>query len=501
MADRPDTLVVTDQEPATLDAACPDATAVIVFHGMGQQVRWETIGTLIDTLDRHGHVHQRSVHTRQAAFTDGDKKELRLGRAECFMASPQPGGTPIETHIYESYWTPITEGAVGTRDVVRFLVTAGWDGIRYSLRDFKRHVLGRLQSYGEQQQWRQFGATLLFVLGLIGLNLITAWRVGRYLTANPRPDLDDYAAGFAQQTHLLWNLELLAVVFGALMIAAVLGKRRRGRTPPGVATVLTIVGMVLLFAVPAVAVAIVVLMLRQQTVTWMPGPLPTFGLVPEGVIAVVSWGGAFLLSWYVKSLLVQYVGDVMVYVTAHQVNRFHDLRDRIQATAARVATTLYRQGGYKRYVFVGHSLGSVIAYDTLNRLILEEEQANRPMQHGKVAALITFGSPLDKTAFVFRTQAEKSPVREAIAATVQPLIQTVESGRPAIPWVNLWSSQDIVSGELNFYSAPGGETADGVKNRTDPDADIPLYAHVQFWENKALADVMARAVSGAPALV
>jgi hypothetical protein len=122
------------------------------------------------------------------------------------------------------------------------------------------------------------------------------------------------------------------------------------------------------------------------------------------------------------------------------------------------------------------------------------------MEKGKVAALVTFGSPLDKTAFVFRTQAEKSPVREAIAATVQQLIQTAENGRPDIPWVNLWSPADIVSGELNFYSLPEGR-AGGVRNVTDPDADIPLYAHVQFCENQALADVMVRAVNGAPALV
>jgi hypothetical protein len=296
VADHADTLIATDLEPARLNAPSPGACAVIVFHGMGQQVRWETINTLVDTLDRHGYVQKRSVHTRQALFTDGDGKELRLGRAECLIGSPDAAApAAVDTHIYESYWAPLTEGAAGTRDVVRFLLSAGWDGIRYSFRDFRRHVLGGLRSYGRQGDGLPFAFALAFVLGLIALNLTTAWRVGRYVTADPRPALNAYVTPFAQQTHLLWNLEIVAVVFGALMGAAVLLKRRRGRTPAVLRLALKSAGVFLLVAVPLVAIGIVALMLSQQPAQWVPRALLAFGL-SEAIIAVVSWGGAFLLS-------------------------------------------------------------------------------------------------------------------------------------------------------------------------------------------------------------
>jgi hypothetical protein len=66
---------------------------------------------------------------------------------------------------------------------------------------------------------------------------------------------------------------------------------------------------------------------------------------------------------------------------------------------------------------VGRSLGSVVAYDTLNGLLNEDVSRSTRTQ-----LLLTFGSPLDKTAFLFRAQSEFSDVREALAAATQPLI-------------------------------------------------------------------------------
>jgi hypothetical protein len=499
MADRQATLVATDREAAPLDANNPDACAVIVFHGMGQQVRWQTIDQLIAALDRHGYVAGRGVETRQAAFTDAEGRSLRLGRAEFETVRPGAGMPGMKTHVYEAYWAPLTEGAVGARDVVQFLFSAGWSGIRYSLRHFRRHVLGELRDYGRQGVAWHFIAAMCFVGALVALNLTIAAQIGRYAMADPRPPLDGFAAPLAPYTHLLWDIEVLGVAFALLMVLALVVKGRARRPLPAPLQLVMWYSMwALLIAIPAITAGMGLLYVRQVwfgVSPWIAPAYLSFGL-GEMWVALIAWGGAFAFSWYVKNLLVQYAGDVMVYVTGHQVNRFAELRERIQATAARVATAVYRRGGYARYVFIGHSLGSVVAYDTLNRLILEEAQAGRPVD--TVAALITFGSPLDKTAFVFRTQAKQSPVREALAATVQPLIQVT---RPRIPWVNLWSRHDIISGELDFYSLPDANPAAGeVRNRVDPDADIPLYAHVQFWENKGLADAIAAAVNGAPAV-
>jgi hypothetical protein len=78
---------------------------------------------------------------------------------------------------------------------------------------------------------------------------------------------------------------------------------------------------------------------------------------------------------------------------------------------------------------VGHSLGSVIGYDVVNGLLLEDAFSDHPLHvANRTRMFLTFGSPLDTTAFLFRTQAEMcSPIREVAAAAVQPMIQNYDS--------------------------------------------------------------------------
>jgi len=86
-------------------------------------------------------------------------------------------------------------------------------------------------------------------------------------------------------------------------------------------------------------------------------------------------------------------------------------------------------------IVLGHSLGSVIGYDVLNGLMLEEQLCNQPLQVAdRTRMFLTFGSPLDKTAFLFRTQKDmRSQVREVGAAAVQPMIAAY--GNRPLEWV------------------------------------------------------------------
>jgi len=57
-----------------------------------------------------------------------------------------------------------------------------------------------------------------------------------------------------------------------------------------------------------------------------------------------------------------------------------------------------------------------------------------------------------------------------------------------VDWINIWSRMDIISGELNYYDDPllPANIAPCVQNMTDPKANIPLYAHVEYWNNAVL---------------
>jgi len=196
------------------------------------------------------------------------------------------------------------------------------------------------------------------------------------------------------------------------------------------------------------------------------------GLPFFGVIAVST-----LVSWVVRAFLVQYAGDVVVYVSAHSVSQFDELRTTIQKTALSITNAVYAQGIYHRVILLGHSLGSVIAYDTFNAVVNEGSHHDLP---GKTD-LITFGSPLDKTAFVFRSQkAAYADFREALATQIQAALARPED-RPA-SWTNIYSKDDWISGELNFYGKLN------LDNYPDPEACIPVIAHVQYWRNELVFD-------------
>jgi hypothetical protein len=120
---------------------------------------------------------------------------------------------------------------------------------------------------------------------------------------------------------------------------------------------------------------------------------------------------------------------------------------------------------------------------------------------GRTRALVTFGSPLDKSAFIFRTQVGKKVdwIREQLAASVQPLIVDYAQYRPAtFTWINIWSPMDIISGELNYYDDPKKtvrNTPPAVVNMIDPQARVPILAHVEYWKNDTLAKQLYRFVS------
>jgi hypothetical protein len=193
----------------------------------------------------------------------------------------------------------------------------------------------------------------------------------------------------------------------------------------------------------------------------------------------------------VRKVLVQYMGDVAAYVDSHSLDRFNDIRTRIKAKVFEQAKAIYTQQ-YEHIAMVGHSLGSVISYDTLNALINHDQLNGNTLnviKHTKL--LLTFGSPLDKTAFVFASQkSETTDTREALAATLQPMIQTYDPYRD-INWINVYSPRDIISGKLEFYDdkkAKDYEDKRRVNNVIDEDAMIPLAAHIEYWNNTTLFD-------------
>ena len=224
-----------------------------------------------------------------------------------------------------------------------------------------------------------------------------------------------------------------------------------------------------------------------------------------GFLQSPLWVWPFLIAFSakVRELMVQYVGDVVIYITSNKLDRFDEVRSKIKETARTVASAVFTAYDsdvpkflYDKVAVVGHSLGSVIAYDTLNRLMLDDWLAGGALQVAeRTETLLTFGSPLNKTAFLFSIQGTDSMhVRERLASTVQPLIVSYPKFRK-LKWINVYSRNDIISGKLEFYDLPGFQNPKpgdppvpdaAIKNVIDKDAAVPVVAHVAYWKNKTI---------------
>ncbi|HWZ24652.1 MAG TPA: hypothetical protein VN037_05175 [Verrucomicrobiae bacterium] len=250
-----------------------------------------------------------------------------------------------------------------------------------------------------------------------------------------------------------------------------------------------------------------VLILRRYFEGWIFSSWVNFLANPAWV-----WPFLILFSAKVREIMVQYVGDVAIYVRPNKLDRFDAVRSEIKEAARSVVSALFRsyelkaQPGsasefqYDKIALVGHSLGSVIAYDTLNRLMLDDWLCEGALQVAeRTATMVTFGSPLNKTAFLFTIQGKDTlHIREQLASTVQPLIMSYPKFRK-LKWINVYSRNDIVSGDLKFYDLPGYQDDPvpdvAVQNVKDRDAAVPLVAHVAYWKNKTVWKELLSAIA------
>ena len=250
-----------------------------------------------------------------------------------------------------------------------------------------------------------------------------------------------------------------------------------------------------------------VLILRRYFDGWIFPSWVNFLANPAWV-----WPFLILFSAKVREIMVQYVGDVAIYVRPNMLDRFDAVRSEIKEAARSVVSAMFTsyelkaQPGaasefqYDKIALVGHSLGSVIAYDTLNRLMLDDWLCEGALQVAeRTATMVTFGSPLNKTAFLFTIQGKDTlHIRERLASTVQPLIMSYPKFRK-LKWINVYSRNDIVSGDLKFYDLPGYQDdpvpAVAVQNVKDRDAAVPLVAHVAYWKNKTVWNELLSAIA------
>ena len=542
--------------------------AIVVAHGMGQQIQFQTLDDVAEGLL---HLASAASTTKPVARTValGDEK---LARLELKL---QIGAHEREVHIYEAYWAPLTEGRVTLRDVSGFLLRSGMGAIKSGRAPFKRWLF---------DDYHEFPApvrTVIYLLVALGVIvsltflsfLIVAMTAARAPLQSPPGWLGP--AMFQDVTTVLNFLVTALLPFAAVMLVWHVMQRWKWRIPWWL-TVPTFVVALWATLAAGIAAAVVVAYHTAFAPDTQASLLESLGgsiraarfnawfdmaawriLAAVAMLCLIWWlgtmglalwrslrtpnnsrgftiavtlvfllfaGSLFMLAAYllqharmagstlgtfshglawplviaaaavVRSFLIQYAGDVAAYVQPQVVDRFHELRQAIRNAVWRTAKAVYAATEYDDIILVGHSLGSVVVYDALNRLLVDQALGGVevPDVASRTRLLLTFGSPLDKTAFIFATQGTGTEAREALAASVQPLLER-ESLRPR--WVNIYSRWDIISGGLDYYDRPDRSNRYPIENIKDLKASTLLAAHVEYWRNPTLFKTIIAALN------
>jgi len=504
----------TLREAAALGESSPRGKrpplAVYTVHGMGKQVRFEEIDKIVGVL--------RSQAKTIGELVSCEARVVKLNgrsypRADVVLRTKSD--ERVEVHVYEAYWAPATEGKVTLKDAIDFLAQAGWDGYKHSKRrTLRRWAFGGWQEYPLR---RDLPAWFLFMLAVLAAMVVVNGAILALLAGSRL--LGAEGARFGPEV-LFGVSALLALVLVSAILMGIStwgdGRRRTEWIAAGAAPARTqadkpfgrtrssllFVATLTLLAAAAVATS-AILARPAPYAEWFRRTLPP-NLLEGALATLLPWGvllASAVVARLVRNWLVGYIGDLAVYLSAHRSSKFDELREEVKERACRVLRDIYtaREGDGAKYpevVVVSHSLGSVVAYDALNSTIREQvldPDAFPPA--GDVASrtrlFLTAGSPLNTTAFLFRTQVPGDPlVREMLAATMQPLLLDPKY-RPR-KWVNVHTTMDPIGGALGFYDPKDSPewSAPRIENVVDRYGIVPFGSHSHYFDNPPLQEAL-----------
>lgn len=470
-------------------------TAIVVIHGIGEQPPLATLGRFTQGLIDHTGAEQPQAVLRQIA---GERRPL-------LRFSDLAGTGPAD--VLEYAWQHLAQGRISSVRTLRWLLATTIAPLH-----FRRHWR-LLSEAGEEapaawlivlRQLMLAGALLLPVL-LSPALITTAVLTVRTQFSSGWPAAPGFSGWFV--------LSLAAALLGLLQLRALAGdaweswriRRRSGSGWSGLYG-----GPAAGWRWPALLVGLLTLLFAGlagwraaavwlQVWTWLQQPAGRSWLL--GIVLVVA--GLAVALRFVRFLR-DWAGDIALYVTADHQAAADRSRHHIKEGAARLIEALLRDPDYERVVLVGHSLGSVIAFDALNVLSRGHRLENvlPPAPLAKLHGLLTMGSPLDKVAYFFREQtADDAAIHAQLLSFLHPTARRPsrrDDGPYAIAayevplrdlcWTAVHAPLDVISDPLVFYRT----------SRLLTRPYLPAGAHQRYFSDPQVYAELLRLCRGGP---
>jgi hypothetical protein len=192
--------------------------------------------------------------------------------------------------------------------------------------------------------------------------------------------------------------------------------------------------------------------------------------LPEWSLAVLSGSAVAALAtvaWKVlgKSMVLDSIGDAARYLAPRPANIEH--RQSIREAGVDLLKNLHARGIYDRIVIVGHSLGSVIAYDILTQYWIQSHRQHLNLRKISNTGVTAVEKALDETDPV-TAQGHQHDAWKSLRRNSQPWLITdlITAGSPLSAARFLMASEfDRGKGDRELPTCPPVEERKGGKRR------------------------------------
>ncbi len=499
---------MTDSHPA--EGARPEPpsghTAIVHFHGMGSQRRYEEMSRLVDAVDLYlnHEFHERGQALGRLVGIKPRLEPDRINEGDAVTyidtrhlrgAGQTEGGGDVR--VYECYWAPVMAGTRSPWGIakwmlaqvghpVRSLLTPWWE--RHRLR---RSMLAEMAQnracWPEGIEAEDFTRMLRLYTRFEGVRQVREEGIGYF-----RHFLDLIRRAYRSHPETRDRMLRLARAWHRYAYRAEIRNA---------ATLLTLLLALVLSAAGIVWSIVQVLELiadlRARSEESLAGFWalfgdrlePTFGAAGALALSLASFVG-------VTKFLTDSMGDVEAWATYEETNEKHVRRAKVIELGVDLLRHVLADPDCTRVIVTSHSLGTSVAHDTVlelakrNRAHNTSDPISGPVPLVKIRHFVTMGSPIDKIHYFFESR--RSNVRRylRVVDTLRGDISDVpfaRNGKPYIHWVNYWDAADVISGPLD--SPVGRESLElGVDNVHVRNFSFPAPAasHNAYFANRTV---------------
>lgn len=432
--------------------------AIVYFHGMGIQSRYEEISRLIDSLDQFANSQDENsggklrqlVAKIEPPRTDTVKQDITYVSMTRYVTQNCRPIRQDQYRLYEAYWSSFTAGGFPAFKVATWLLRQMISPVRCLRASWRSYP--RLKRSTLIKCWpklRSNYSTNDANLILKYYDLFESWDARRRYPLGSHRDFCHFVESkFSKNSTKSNKLAAIARKWRSLYIWTEI---------KNFGIILTIAMAIFVFCgIPLTylynAFGSFDVLTNRNNLSLQFFELGDLTLLDYSVLAISA-----LILFFIGKFLKYYMSDVMFWTAYKETDPKFEKRKEILDASTSLLDHVLRDKNCESVTVIGHSLGSAVAYDALRALgrhnrARKLDRQNELLPLEKISYFVTLGSPIDKIYYFFETHEGKyhryNRINEQIRGDIGSLPFQLDKKRNII-WVNFWDDADVVSSELH----------------------------------------------------